>query len=838
MRVANSVTLQPPSSAESAQAAQANLEKLTRTDGLATNSPMLLANAGAMTDAQAKQLVNAGFVGISDPKVPGGYLGQVQLKYDAKSGKTWAYGTDVSKAAPRYDVTYKTKPEIQRGEYGKLTLLAGPKVSREVAAYSVNKTLSLYTGQAITTVENLAARAPWKTVSDPKLNAELNRTAKQNGYASWPEVLSPAMRSQLSNRYQQELLNNAAPSINKAVGQITKSVGLGEVGVVQPSGRASAGRVLSVAESKVLPKYGIDKASQIFTSSKYYNNDALIRDMDKTVQASSSNFHTLRSVLNERTPGLGDRLYQLRADHAQGVQVRETAAANSKEITSRLGLLKKAIREFDDAGEQPIRAKNGSATKLNEALYNVTRFAARHGDTLSPVNKRLVDPKNADSLVSQASSRLARNIDPSEVPLDTYDANYRRKEVLTRGSGAHTPTDASEKATIEQTNQYVKERFAAPLRTEAGNLMGRILCRRFDASTRPDAQNALKDMLSSQRGSQEGAIKMLRAINAERRGAKVAQVSTAGMTPLQALENNTAARMGRESLNGMVDLVMKLKQVSPTGPQTPKQAKFKSEAEAEIKKFASYTGQTDVKNIEIVPRDPKSIIALTHQDSSIPLGQSENAFAVDVKYDSLSVLGHPVQSKFTVWYNDGGFGRLGLPYRDQVKGPGGKPVKEESVQQSTRPDLEGTKKEKRLPGSSQMVGRAGFFEMGIQGNVGLNFNSESAKYANSGFSMIVRGPHGKVVGDVTNERKLSLRPSLNMGFDVSGYATAGLFRAGPYFELGRFRPKDKPFHVFDRFDIGINPAIYKDIVDGKYNDLFKLDYPLKPTFNPRMMGIR
>jgi hypothetical protein len=837
MRVSSSFTPQSALPAESAQAAQANLKELSSTESQGSSAPLLLANAGATTDVQAKQLVNAGFVGISDPKVPGSYIGQVQLKYDAKSGKTWAYGTDVSAGAPRYDVTYKTKPEIQRGAYGKLTLLAGPKVSREVAALSVNKTLSAYTGQSITTVEYLAAKAPWKTVTDPKLNAELNRTAKQNGYATWPELLSPAMRSQLANRYQQEMLNSAAPSINKAVGQVTKSVGLGEAGVIQPSGRASAAQVLSVAESKVLPKYGIDSASKIFTSSKYYTNDALIRDMDNTVKASSSNFHTLRSVLNETEPGLGDRLYQLRADYAQGVQTFKTASANNKEIITRLGALKKAIRAFDDAGEQSVRAKNGTATKLNEALYNVTQFAARHGDSLSPANKLLVDPKNNNSLVSQASSRLARNIDPREVPLDTYDANYRRKEVLTRGSGAHTPRDASEKATIEQTNQYVKERFAAPLRTEAGNLMGRILCRRFDASTRPEALNALKDMLSSQRGSQEGGIKMLRAINAERRGAKVAPLSAANMTPLQALENNTAARMGRESLNGMVDLVMKLKQVSSTGPYTSKQAKFKSEAEAEIRKFASYTGQTDVKNIEITPRDPKSIIALTHQDSSIPLGQSKNAFAVDVKYDSLSVLGHPVQSKFTVWYNDGGFGRLGLPYRDQVKAPGAN-VKQESTQQSTRPDLEGNKKEKRAPGSQQMVGRAGFFEMGIQGNVGLNFNSESAKYANSGFSMIVRGPHGKVVGDVTNQGKLSLRPSFNMGFDVSGYATAGLFRGGPYFELGRFMPKDKPFHVFDRFDIGINPAVTKDFVDGKYNDLFKFDYLLKPTFNPRMMGIR
>jgi hypothetical protein len=819
MRAVSNVTSLSPLSAESAQAAQANLKKIASTDSLGANAPMLLANAGATTDAQAKQLVNAGFVGVSDPKVPGGYLGQVQLKYEAKSGKTWAYGTDVSKAAPRYDVTYKTKPEIQRGKYGKLTLLAGPKVSREVAAYSVNKTLSAYTGKSITTVEYLAANAPWKTVNDPKLNDELNRTAKQNGYANWPEVLSPASRAQLSNRYQQELLNSAAPSINKAVGQITKSVGLGEVGVVQPSGRASAAKVLSVAESKVLPKYGIDKAAQIFTSSKYYNNDALIRDMNNTVQASSSNFHTLRSVLNERIPGLGDRLYQLRADHAQGVQTRETAAANSKEITSRLGALKKAIRAFDDAGEQPIRAKNGTATKLNEALYNVTRFAARHGDTLSPVNKRLVDPKNADSLVSQASSRLARNVDPREVPLDSYQAKLPPETTLIYGERPITPRDASEKATVQQVNQYVKERFAAPLRPEASNLMARILCGHFDAEARPHGFSSLKDMLSSQRGGQKGAMSMLRslAINEQRHYLPVAPLSAAGMTPLQALENNTAARMGRESLNGMVDLVMKLKQVSPTGPQTLKQAKFKSEAEAEIKKFASYTGQTDVKNIEIVPRDPKSIIALTHQDSSIPLGQSKNAFAVDVKYDSLSVLGHPVQSKFTVWYNDGGFGRLGLPYRDQVKGKEADAV---------------TGDKKRPPGSTQLVGRAGFFEMGIQGNVGLNFNSESAKYANSGFSMIVRGPHAKVVGDATNQGKLSLRPSFNMGFDVSGYATAGLFRAGPYFELGRFLPKDKPFHVFDRFDIGINPAIIKDVVDGKYNDLFKFDYLPKATFTP------
>jgi hypothetical protein len=823
MRVSSSFTPQSALPAESAQAAQANLKELSSTESQGSSAPLLLANAGATTDVQAKQLVNAGFVGISDPKVPGSYIGQVQLKYDAKSGKTWAYGTDVSAGAPRYDVTYKTKPEIQRGAYGKLTLLAGPKVSREVAALSVNKTLSAYTGQSITTVEYLAAKAPWKTVTDPKLNAELNRTAKQNGYATWPELLSPAMRSQLANRYQQEMLNSAAPSINKAVGQVTKSVGLGEAGVIQPSGRASAAQVLSVAESKVLPKYGIDSASKIFTSSKYYTNDALIRDMDNTVKASSSNFHTLRSVLNETEPGLGDRLYQLRADYAQGVQTFKTASANNKEIITRLGALKKAIRAFDDAGEQSVRAKNGTATKLNEALYNVTQFAARHGDSLSPANKLLVDPKNNNSLVSQASSRLARNIDPREVPLDTYDANYRRKEVLTRGSGAHTPRDASEKATIEQTNQYVKERFAAPLRTEAGNLMGRILCRRFDASTRPEALNALKDMLSSQRGSQEGGIKMLRAINAERRGAKVAPLSAANMTPLQALENNTAARMGRESLNGVVDLVMKLKNVTDSGPQTAQQIKFRSEAEAEVRKFASYTGQTDVKNIEIKSRDPRNIIALTHQDNSGALGQSKNAFAVDVKYDSLSVLGHPVQSKFTVWYNDGGFLRaVGTPYRDQVKG------KETDATSGEK---------KRPPGSQQVVSRVGFFEMGIQGNVGLNFNSESAKYANSGFSMIVRGPHGKVVTDVTNTGKTSFRPSFNMGFDVSGYATAGLFRGGPYGELGRFMPKDKPFHVFDRFDIGINPAIYKDIADGKYNDVFKFNYILKPTLNPRMLGI-
>jgi hypothetical protein len=376
MRGSSSVTPQSSLLAASAQAVQINLKTLSSTANQDASAPLLLANAGATTDAQAKQLVNVGFVGISDPKVPRAYLGQVQLKYDAKSGKTWAYGSDVSKNAPRYDVTHKTKPEIQRGTYAELTLLAGPKVSREVAALSVNKALSQYTGKSITTVENLAASAPWKTVNDPKLNAELNRTAKQNGYASWPEVMSPASRAQLSNRFQQEVLNSAAPSINKAVGQITKSVGLGEGGVVQPSGRASAAQVLSVAESKVLPKYGIDKAAQIFTSSKYYNNDALIRDMNNATQAGSSNFHTLRSVLNETKPGLGDRLYQLRAAHAQGVQTRETAAANSKEINSRLGVLKKAIQAFDDDGEQPTRAKNGTTTKLNEALYNVTQFAA------------------------------------------------------------------------------------------------------------------------------------------------------------------------------------------------------------------------------------------------------------------------------------------------------------------------------------------------------------------------------------------------------------------------------------------------------------------------------
>ena len=824
MNVSSSVTSETLRSAHSAQEAQVNLNKLSSSHTQGANEPLLLANAGATTDAQARQLVRTGFVGVLDPKVPGAYLGQVQLKYDAKTGKTWAYGNDVSKAAQRYDVTHKTKAEIQRGTYGDLTLLAGPKASSKAATLAINRTLSALTGKAITTVEYLAAKAPWKTVNDPKLNSELNRTAKQNGYASWSEVLSPAGRAQLSNRYQQELLNSAAPNINKVVGQITQFVGLGEGGVVQPSGRASAAKVLSVAESKVLPKYGIDGAAQIFTSSEYYSNDALIRDMNNTVQASSSNFHTLRSVLNERTPGLGDRLYQLRADYAQGMKTREIAAANSTEINSRLGVLKKAIRAFDDDGERPDRAKNGTTTALNEALYNVTQFAARHGDSLSPSNRRLVDPKNNDSLVSQARSRLARNIDPSEVPLDTYDASYRREKVLNYGSGAHTPTDPSEKAAIEQTNQYVKERFAAPMRTEASNLMGRILCRRFDSSTRPDAQNALKDMLSSQRGSQDGAIKMLRAINAERRGAKVAPVSKAGITPLQALENNIAARMGRNSLNGMVDLIMTLKEVSQSGPQTPQQAKFRSEAESEIKKFASDTGQTKVTNIEIKPRDPRNIIALTHQDSSGAFGQSKNAFAVDVKYDSLGLLGNPVQSTFTVWYNDGGFVRVaGLPYRDQIKG------KETNA---------ATGQKQRPLASQQAVSRAGFFEMGIQGNVGLNFSSESAKYINSGFSMIVRGPHAKVVTDVTSKNKVSFRPSVNMGFDVSGYATAGLFRGGPYFELGRFAPKNKPFHVFDRFDIGINPAIYRDIVDGKYSDLLKFYYLLKPTFNPRMLGIQ
>ena len=502
---------------------------------------------------------------------------------------------------------------------------------------------------------------------------------------------------------------------------------------------------------------------------------------------------------NVRTPDVKASLDKLRSPPADGQRSRETVAVNDKTMVSRLGSLKTAIRAFDDAGEFEARAKNGTTAKLNDSLYNVTQFAARHGNAMSPANQQLVDPKNTDSLVAQARSRLARNIDKNEVPLDTYNPAYRRKEVLTRGNGAHTPRDASEKTAIEATNQYVKERFSAPLRTEAGNLMGRILCRRFDATTRPDAQNALKDMLSSQRGSEEGAIKMLRAINAERRTAKVAPMSAAGMTPLQALENNTAARMGRESLNGVVDLVMKLKNIEPVGPETVKQAKFRVEAEAEIRKFASYTGQTDVKNIEVSPRDPKNLIAFTHQDSSAALFKSKNAFAVDVKYDSLSALGHPVQSKFTVWYNDGAFVRAaGMPYRDQVKG------KETDA---------ATGQKNRPPGSTQVTSRIGLFEMGIQGNVGLNANSESAKYANAGFSMIVRGPHAKTVTDMTNQGKLSIRPSFNMGFDVSGYATAGLFRAGPYFEFGRFLPKDKPFHVFDRFDIGVNPAIFKDATD-------------------------
>lgn len=90
--------------------------------------PLLIASGaiGGMSAKDAKAFVTD-YVGIVDPLHPREYQGQVQLSYDPKTGRTWAYGQATGPNAPRYDVSGKSRQQIAYGTYGQLTLLAPPE---------------------------------------------------------------------------------------------------------------------------------------------------------------------------------------------------------------------------------------------------------------------------------------------------------------------------------------------------------------------------------------------------------------------------------------------------------------------------------------------------------------------------------------------------------------------------------------------------------------------------------------------------------------------------------------------------------------------------------------
>ncbi len=384
------------------------------------------------------------------------------------------------------------------------------------------------------------------------------------------------------------------------------------------------------------------------------------------------------------------------------------------------------------------------------------------------------------------------------LPLDNYTPGIRGTPLRFPNSVVE-PVTRFQKDVESWVNQYAKERFPAALRPQAVPLLRTMLNYYAETPEQPYLRGALKDTLNSRYGSANGALTVLKTLVLETRGqaGQANPLSFSKLSPLKTIEQVALGRMGREAFSDFGNLVLSLEKMSPNSTETLAQTKARVNVEKQVKKFAADMGQSNVTNIVISPRAAKDVIALTHQGSSQAL--SPRSFAADIAYDSVAG-GVPIRSKLTIWFNSGLFARVGMPYVD-------------SKGMERDPKTGGLK-----PATMQSVLRAGAFEMGMQAQVGLNSNPNQAKYLNTGFNIAVRGPHFKGVADFNpTTKKFSFAPSVNVSADMSSYVTLGIFRGGPYFELGRFA-KDKGTHVLDKFDAGLNPDFIKDVMSGAFVD--------------------
>jgi hypothetical protein len=446
---------------------------------------------------------------------------------------------------------------------------------------------------------------------------------------------------------------------------------------------------------------------------------------------------------------------------------------------------------------------------LNKLMYNSpTPNITKLGSEDKPQNKTLLALQmpgdvNSPSYDSGLSARDRQN---------TYRFDKRENR------GDQTSREiAFEKGVDTWVNGYVPQRFPAPLREKANILLKNILLFYGDKPEQPYIRDALKNMLSSSGGRPDNPLGVLEALRLEISGAKPHPLVYSRMTPLNTMEYTALQNMGRRSFNDVTDMIASVKGISTTNTETLTQTRDRVRAEGHVRKFAQSLGQTNVTNITIKPRDPNNIIALTHQESSATFMKSPMSFASDISYDSKAPGGVPIRSKFTVWFNPSIFGRVGMPYVDSKGG-------------AVNPDTN-----KKVPPTLQSVIRAGFFEAGIQGNVGLNTSTEQARYSNAGFSMALRGPSFKAVLDFNPNGPKNLpepkktftgAPSFNMSVDMSGYVTLGIFRGGPYLEIGRFAKGKSPV-VFDKFNLSINPEFIRDVQEGRFGKLGPILEPYK-----------
>lgn len=450
---------------------------------------------------------------------------------------------------------------------------------------------------------------------------------------------------------------------------------------------------------------------------------------------------------------------------------------------------------------------------LNKLLFNSPApKLTKSGSEDNPQNKVLLAkqtskdavPKSYDSGLSERDRQNTYRFDKQE-----NHGDQTSREIV------------FEKSVSTWINGYIPQRFPAALREKAHILLKNILTFYGDKPEQPYIREALKDMLSSSRGTADNSLKVLEALRLEISGAKPNPLAYSGMTPLKTMENASLQNMGRRTFNAVTDMIASVKGISTTNTETLVQTRDRVRAEGHIRKFAQSLGQTDVTNITIKPRDPNNIIALTHQESSATFMKSPLSFASEISYDSKAPGGVPIRSRFTAWFNPSFFGRIGMPYGDSKGG-------------AVNPDTN-----KKISPTLQSVVRTGFFEAGIQGNVGLNTNSDQAKYSNAGFSIALRGPSFKAVIDLNPngprnlpepKKTLTASPSFNMSVDMSGYVTLGIFRGGPYVEIGRFAKGKSPV-VFDKFNLSINPEFIKDVQEGRFNSIenpYKNLAPLSP----------
>ena len=223
--------------------------------------------------------------------------------------------------------------------------------------------------------------------------------------------------------------------------------------------------------------------------------------------------------------------------------------------------------------------------------------------------------------------------------------------------------------------------------------------------------------------------------------------------------------------------------------------------EKRVRDFALSMGQTNIKNIVIKPSKAPSLVVMSTEERS--KGISFWSVGTDISWDS-DYNGQQIHSENSVSINIGGYARLGIPYLN---------IKPIEVDWPKKGELntDGTKKKFKAsmkPPTIQAVIREGLGEALIKGKVSTKtvFNLDT----NTGFSIGIRPFSLKGVIDVNHSRDTALNRSINFGFDFSGYASLGPFRAGLYYEAFRVAPGRK-LDVRDPLNLSLTPEAFEEV---------------------------